>query len=126
LVEKRLVEDAVPEKLFDDVAFPRSAAPALRFVPNKLVDDAVVAKKFVVVAFDPVALRNVKFCKVEELFARMFAKVPRPEEVIFPPENAVAKRLVEEAIVAKKLVVVAFVPVAFTKVKFWRVEEPEV
>jgi hypothetical protein len=36
----------------------------------------------------------------------------------------VAKRFVEEAVVAKKLVVVAEVPVALMKVKFWRVLEP--
>jgi len=41
-----------------------------------------------------------------------------------PMVAALAKRFVEEALVAKKFVVVAEVPVPFTKVKFWRVEEP--
>ena len=35
----------------------------------------------------------------------------------------VAKRLVDDAVVAKRVVVVALVVVAFTPVKFWRVEE---
>ena len=71
-----------------------------------------------VVAFDPVALTNVKFCKVEEPRERMFEKVPSPVEVMFPPFAVVKKRLVEEAVVEKKDVVVAEVPVAFRKVKF--------
>jgi hypothetical protein len=45
------------------------------------------------------------------------------EEMVWPL-RVVAKRLVEEAVVAKKLVVVAEVPVAFEKVKLWRVVEP--
>ena len=57
---------------------------------------------------------------VEEL-----PRVVRPVTLRVPPIFAVlAKRLVEEAVVAKKLVVVAEVPVAFEKVKFWRVVEP--
>ena len=44
-------------------------------------------------------------------------KVPRPEEVKFPPEPVVKKRFVLEAVVEKKFVVVAEVPVAVVKVK---------
>ena len=54
------------------------------------------------------------------------APPPQPvqeETVSEPILPAVAKRLVELAVVEKKLVVVALVPVAFTKVKFWRVVE---
>ena len=54
------------------------------------------------------------------------AKVAAPVWAEVPPILIVlAKRFVEEAVVAKKLVVVAEVPVAFTKVKFWRVVDPE-
>src|SRR3989344_2459997 len=56
----------------------------------------------------------------------MAAPPPQPlqeETVSEPILPAVAKRLVELAVVEKKLVVVALVPVAFTKVKLWRVEE---
>ena len=45
----------------------------------------------------------------------MFEAVRRPLEVMFPPEKAVAKRLVEEAVVEKREVVVASVPVARPK-----------
>ena len=43
--------------------------------------------------------------------------------LISPAVKTVAKRLVEEAVVAKKLVVVALVEVEFSAVKFWRVDE---
>ena len=59
------------------------------------------------VALVPVALTKVKFWKVEEAFARRLVKVPRPDEVRFPPEAVVKKKLVVEALVAKKEVVVA-------------------
>jgi hypothetical protein len=42
----------------------------------------------------------------------------------FPAVSAVAKRLVEEAVVVKLFVVVALVEVELSAVKFWRVEEP--
>ena len=54
-------------------------------VPERLVVDAVVAKRLVVVALDDVELTAVKFWKVDEELARMFWKVPRPVEVMFPP-----------------------------------------
>lgn len=47
-----------------------------------------------------------------------------PETEAVPKLAAVAKRLVDEAVVEKKLVVVAEVPVALEKVKFWSVVEP--
>lgn len=53
------------------------SVPMLPVVVKRLVLDAVVAKKFVVVALVPVALLNVKFCRVEEAVAKMLAKVPR-------------------------------------------------
>ena len=43
---------------------------------------------------------------------------------MLPALIEVAKRLVEEALVAKKFVVVALEPVAFRKVKFWSVLDP--
>ena len=58
----------------------------------------------------------VKFWSVEEPFARMLPKVPRPDDVMEP----VFVRFVTE-----KFVVVALVPVAFTNVKFCKVEEPD-
>ena len=54
----------------------------------------------------------------------MFEAVRRPLEVMFPPEKAVAKRLVEEAVVLNIVVVVALVEVEFRAVKFWRVVDP--
>ena len=47
-------------RAFAEALHPASAAP------KKFVVDAVVAKKLVVVAFVPVAFRNVKFWRVEE------------------------------------------------------------
>jgi hypothetical protein len=105
----------------------------------------------VVVALVVVLFRPVKFWRVEEPFTWTLERVVRPPvavtvpvklvaaEIVWPlivPEvvtlpvlREVAKRLVEEAVVAKefvleKLVVVALLPVAFMKVKFWRVVEP--
>ena len=88
--------------------------------------EAVVAKKLVVVALVEVDCRAVKFCKVEEPLERRLATVAKPVAVMLPTEEiAVAKKLVELAVVEKKLVVVAELPVALTKVKFCRVELPE-
>jgi hypothetical protein len=53
-------------------------------------------------------------------FTRPEVIAPRVE---LPAFKAVAKRLVEEAVVAKKLVVVALVEVDQRAVKFWRVVE---
>ena len=85
---------------------------------NKLVLDAVVAKKLVVVAFVPVALTKVKFCKVVEALARKLFPVIVAVDVKLPPLTVVKYRFVDDAVPAKKLVVVALVPVALTKVKF--------
>ena len=63
------------------------------------------------------ALVKVKFWKVEEEFAKRFAKVPVPDEVRFPVVKTVEKRFVELAVVEKKFVVVALVPVAVVKVR---------
>lgn len=145
-VEKRLVEEAVPEKNavevelevveFTPVKFckvlepftrrvAKVAAPVLRLEEKRLVDEAVPEKKLVEVEFDEVELRAVKFCSVDEELASMFRKVPNPVEVKLPPEPVVKKRLVLDAVVAKKLVEVAEDEVELRAVKFWRVEEPE-
>lgn len=53
------------------------------------------------------------------------AKVAAPVYAEVPPIlRVLAKRLVEEAVVAKKLVLVALVEVLFEAVKFWRVVDP--
>ena len=91
----------------------------LAVVPKRLVEEAVAAKKLVVVAAVPVALRKVKFCKVEEPMASRLARVVRPlvtfkvpvkiaaEEMVWPLIESlvkvpmlpkVEKRLVEEAV----------------------------
>jgi len=105
------------------VTAPRVVLPAVRVVAKRFVLDAVVAKKFVVVAAVPVALRKVKFWRVEEPVTRRFESVP-VVNATEPKVAFVAKRFVELAVVAKKLVVVAFVDVELSAVKFWRVEEP--
>ncbi len=65
----------------------------------------------------PVAFTNVKFCRVEDPFARIFAPVTRPVEVMLPALIAVAERFVEEAVVAKKFVEVALVVVDWPMVE---------
>jgi hypothetical protein len=113
--------------------------------PKKLVVEAVVEKRLVVVALVLVALRAVKFWRVDEPLSKRLERVAKPPvavrvpvklaalEIVWPlilPAvmrpvlRAVEKRLVLEAVVAKKLVEVAEVPVALMKVKFWRVVEP--
>ena len=109
---------------FLDESTTRPVPPTVRSEEKRLVELAVVEKKFVVVAFVEVELRKVRFWNVEEAVASRLPKVPRPEEVKFPPLPIVKKRLVDDAVVEKKLVVVALVPVALMKVKFWRVLEP--
>jgi hypothetical protein len=49
----------------------------------------VEEKKLVVVADVPVALMNVKFCRVLEPVARMLPAVRRPERVCVLPEESV-------------------------------------
>jgi hypothetical protein len=44
--------------------------------------------------------------------------------LVVPKVASVAKRLVEEAVVAKNEVLVLFVVVELSPVKFWRVDEP--
>ena len=99
------------------VELPKVTKPRFALVENKLVDEAVVEKIEVVVALVEVELRAVKFCKVVEPLESKVEKVPRPVEVTLPALMAVAKRLVLEAVVEKRLVVVAFVPVALPKRK---------
>lgn len=72
----------------------------------------------------PEVTLSVPVKEAEEEIVWLFTKpeVMAPK-VTLPALIAVAKRLVDDAVVAKKLVVVAEVPVAFTKVKFWRVDE---
>jgi hypothetical protein len=72
----------------------------------------------VVVAELPVALKKVKFWKVEEPVRSRLGKVAIPVNVRAPPFELVKKRFVEEPVVVKKLVVVAEEPVAAVKVKF--------
>ena len=104
---------------------PSVARPRFAFVPKRLVDEAVVANDVVEVAFVVVELRAVKFCRVDDPVVKIFENVPRPVEVILPTELiAVAKRLVEDAVVANDVVEVALVVVEFNPVKFWRVDEP--
>jgi len=67
--------------------------------------------KDVVVDFEVVEFRAVKFWNVEEAVVRRFANVPKPVDVRFPPLAPVKKKFVEEAVVEKKLVEVAEVVV---------------
>ena len=64
---------------------------------SRLVVLAVVAKKLVVVAALEVELRAVKFWRVVEPVARMFARVARPEELMMFAKRLVEKKLVEVA-----------------------------
>jgi len=77
--------------------------------------------KDVVVDFEVVEFRAVKFWNVEEAVVRRFANVPKPVDVRFPPLAPVKKKFVEEAVVEKKLVVVALVPVAEVNIRFGNV-----
>ena len=90
------------------------SAPPFAVVKKRLVDDATDAKKLVVVAADPVAFTKVKFWRVEEPVAAMFAAERVPVRVSLPPRE----------LVNEKFVVVAFEVVLFTAVKFWRVDDP--
>ena len=65
-------------------------------------------KRFVVVAFDPVALRNVKFWRVVEPVAVRLVAVNDPVTLPFVPVRFVAKKFVD----------VEFVVVLFCAVKF--------
>ena len=141
--------DAVVEKKLVVVAFAIVA-----FVAERVPAVVLVAKVLVEVAFVVVAFVAVKFWRVVEPVARMFAEVRVPVRVSLVPrefvkERFVAKRFVEVAdvlvlfvamsdvtvrfdrlafvpvkLVENRLVVVAEVPVAFRKVKFWRVDDP--
>jgi hypothetical protein len=107
-----------------DVAHVRAPAVLMRPFPVRSVKYSpliprFVVKRFVVVALDPVALRNVKFWSVDEPVARIFAAESVPDNVSFPPFAVVYERFV-----VKKFVVVADVPVALRKVRFWSVVEP--
>jgi len=106
-----------------EVRVPAVSVPMFAAVAKRFVEEAVVAKKLVVVAEVPVALRKVKFWRVEEPVTRRFESVP-VVNATEPKVAFVAKRFVEEAVVAKKLVVVAFVDVELSAVKFCKVDEP--
>ena len=82
--------------------------------------------KDVVVDFEVVEFRAVKFWNVEEAVVRRFANVPKPVDVRFPPLAPVKKKFVEEAVVEKKLVVVAEVVVEFVNLAVEGVVEPMV
>ena len=73
-----------------------------------MVVEAVSVKKLVVVAEVPVALTKVKFCRVEEPVASIFAAV----------RSEVMKLFVAESVVAKKFVEVDWLVVELTAVKF--------
>ena len=82
------------------------------FEVKRLVELAVVENKLVVVAEVPVAFRKVKFWRVVEPVARMFANVPRPvEESVF--KNALPETVsaVEDAY--GKVLAVVVVPVKY-------------
>ena len=117
---------------------PKRPKPKLALVEKRLVEEAVPAKELVVVApvatrevvknvvevlFVVVALIPVKFWKVEDPVERRFEAVTEPK-VELPAVRTVAKRLVELAVVAKSVVEVALVVVLLIPVKFWRVDEP--
>jgi hypothetical protein len=84
---------------------------------NKLVKVPLVAKNEVAVALVVVESSPVKFCKVLDPAVRKLETVSDPK-LLFPAVSVVAKRFVEDAVVAKLLVVVAAEPVALMKVKF--------
>jgi hypothetical protein len=120
-----------------------SAGQAFSQTPpiQRVVKLPLAAKSEVVVAAVPVAFTKVKFWKVLEPVSKRFERVVSPpvavsvpvklavDEMVWPftkPEvmaprvefpalRAVAKRFVEEAVVAKKLVVVAAVVVERTR-----------
>lgn len=52
------------------VARPPVRFPVLRVVAKRFVEEATLEKKLEVVALDPVALMNVKFCSVDDPVAR--------------------------------------------------------
>jgi hypothetical protein len=81
--------------------------PVESVVAKRLVEEAVVVKLFVVVALVPVAFTKVKFWRVEEPLTRRLAIVESPFTNSLPVLKVVAKRLVEDAVVANELVVVA-------------------
>ncbi len=117
------VEEPLARKLLAVMRAVDVRLPPLPVVKNRLVDEAVVAKKLVVVAEVPVAVVNVKFCKVDEALMSRLLAVRVPVRVSLPPLLVVKKKFEVEAFVEKKLVVVALVPVALTKVKFCKVVE---
>lgn len=68
-----------------EVNGPTVRDPTLPFVEKRLVEEAVVAKKLVVVAAEPVAFINVKFCRVVEPVCSAVEKVVRPVTLRLPP-----------------------------------------
>ena len=89
-----IVEVPLPEIAKRDVV---AVPPTVALSAERFVLDAVVAKKLVVVAAVPVALRNVKFCKVELAVARIFSSVVIFENVLVPVKELLLDRSVEEA-----------------------------
>ena len=81
---------------------------------NAKTPERLVTAKLVVVALLTVALTKVKFCKVDDPVANMFAAV----------SNELTKELVEVREEEKKLVDVPCVVVDCNPVKFCRVVEP--
>jgi hypothetical protein len=61
LVANKLVEEAVPEKMFEVVALPNVTVPRLAVVEKRFVEEAVVANLLVEVALVVVLFNAVKF-----------------------------------------------------------------
>ena len=110
---KRLSVEEANLELPEFRSVPQKIEPLVLALRSQLAAERFVTASEVVVAWLPVALTKVKFCKVEEPSERRFPTVVRPE----------ALRVVPKMLVEKRFVVVACVPVALTKVRFWRVEE---
>ena len=123
VVAKRLVVVALVPVAFVKLKLPRIPVPRLKLVEKRLVLDAVVANERVVVALVEVELSAVKFWRVELPFTKRLAIVESPFTNSLPVLKVVAKRLVEDAVVAKKFVLVAFVVVEFPTLRSERVED---
>lgn len=68
-----------------EVIGPAVNVPMFPKVANKLVEEALVEKKDVVVADVPVALRKVKFWRVDDPVNRRLAKVVNPPLKVLMP-----------------------------------------
>ena len=113
-----------PEVLILVVALP----PILSSLPESLAPKRLVEVPDVPVKVErEVSPLSTESVPVKEAALEIVWLFTRPEviapKVALPAFKAVAKRLVEEAVVEKKFVVVALVEVEFKAVKFCKVEE---